>query len=316
MRLTSEVLKIDPEQVAHKITAFIRDIYTRMNRIGIVVPISGGLDSSVVAALCVQAVGNEKVTGIILPEREGNPEAIKYAKLMADILKIKTTTIDITPILSKMGVYRFILSAVPGRKLKSVAVKTFMNSESRNTYVDTVLGSDNPLFRQGYASMVVKHRVRLAVTYKYAEENGLMLVGSAHKSEDMLGLFVKFGIDDLADVMPLKNLFRSHILQLAEALKIPELITGRTPNPDIIPGVEDKYLDTLNIPSPIIDLILFGLESGMSHSDISEQVSLPIEKIAYINMIVEKTLYMRQHSLAPELSVIQGICTTAQALNS
>lgn len=110
-------------------------------------------------------------------------------------------------------------------------------------------GTGDRLTRHGIASFFTKQGIRLMATYKYAEENNLLVVGSAHKSEDLVGLYVKFGVDDAADVMPMKIFYRTHILQLADSLGIPGKITSKSPNPDLISGVTDKYKDVLNISS-------------------------------------------------------------------
>jgi NAD+ synthase len=117
----------------------------------------------------------------------------------------------------------------------------------------------------------------------------------------MVGLFVKFGVDDAADVMPLKHLFRTHILQLAEHLAVPSVITARTPSPDLVPGVNDKYMDVLGIPSDSLDLILYGLEGGVSESEISKQTGIELRLVELAAELKELTHHMRNPSLAPQV---------------
>ena len=138
--------------------------------------------------------------------------------------------------------------------------------------------------------------MRLVVTYLLAEEHNLLVVGSAHKSEDMLGLFVKFGVDDVADLMPLKNLYRSQILQLAAYLGVPEEILARTPNPDLIPGVEDKYMDMIGLSYDTLDPLLYGLEHGLADEEIASQLGLPLEQVRQIRSVVSLTEHMRNPS--------------------
>jgi NAD+ synthase len=159
------------------------------------------------------------------------------------------------------------------------------------------------MHRRGYSVMNSKQRVRLVVTYRVAEEINYLVAGSAHKSEDLLGLFVKFGIDDVADVMPLKNLYRSHILQLARYLGVPDEILDRTPNPDIIAGISDKYYDILGIHAETMDLILYGLmEARMECAQIAEQLQIPVEKVQEIQELIRLTEHMRQPSMTPVIS--------------
>jgi NAD+ synthase len=273
-------------------------------RSGIVVAISGGVDSSTVLALAVRAVGKERVTGLILPEKQGNPDAERYALQMAQRLGIQTKTIDISGLLAKAGSYNFILAHIPSRTLRDRAVRMYMAVARSNPYLEIIRGTEDPIIRKGFAAMNAKHRIRLVVAYRFAEEHNLMVTGCAHKSEDLLGLFVKFGVDDNADVMPLLNLYRSHILQLARYIGVPAEIIGRTPNPDIIAGVSDKYRDVLGLSADTLDLILFGLEEiGMPSRQIAGELDLPEEQITQIEEIVQLTSHMRHHSLAPVIPI-------------
>jgi len=114
MILPSDVFRIDAGQWCAQIESFIRVKLESSRLDGIVVPISGGLDSSVVAALCTRAVGKEKVIGLMLPERLGNPDATRYGRLIAGHLGIKTEKINISLILMGLGISNLLLSAISG----------------------------------------------------------------------------------------------------------------------------------------------------------------------------------------------------------
>jgi len=299
MQLSKESLNIDAAKVAGEISYFIEEKLVEFNRKGIVVPISGGLDSSVVAGLCVNAVGNKKVIGLMLPEKQGNPEAEKYSNELAASLKIKTKKIDISKALDVFGTYDFALSKIPTRSLKQIAVKSFLNLSKTNPFLKGIRGQGSRVVHEGMANFYVKNRVRFVFCCKFAEVNNLLLAGSAHKSEDLVGLFAKFGVDDLADIMPLKNLYRTQILQIGKYLNIPESIIKRTPNPDIIPGVKDKYKDILGIDSENLDLVLWGLENNMPAREIARQLNLNERKINEVSDLINSTAHMRNHSLSP-----------------
>ncbi|MCX5971801.1 MAG: NAD(+) synthase [Coprothermobacterota bacterium] len=302
MFLSSAVFAIDPASVSQQIERFLQETMQSLARSGIVVAISGGLDSSTVLSLAVRAIGKERVTGLILPEKQGNPDAERYALRMALEVGIQTKTIDISGLLAKAGAYDFILAHIPTRALRDRAVRMYLGAARSNPFLEIIRGTKDPMVRKGFATMNSKHRMRLVMTYRFAEEHNLMVTGCAHKSEDLLGLFVKFGVDDNADVMPLKNLYRSHILQLARYLEVPDEIVGRTPNPDIIAGVSDKYRDVLGLSAETLDLILFGLqEASMPPRRIAEDLDLPVERIFQIEEIVRLTAHMRHPSLAPLL---------------
>ncbi len=296
--LDEAAFAIDAERYSAEMARFISAAARDLSRAGVLVPLSGGLDSSVVAALAVRAVGTEAVTALLLPEKQGNPEAAGYAALVAESLGIRTHTIDISKALAALGAYDFALARVPGRRLKAGLVRVFNRGD--NPILAFHLGTENGLVRRGATSYFSKQRVRLVAAYRYAEEHNLLVCGSAHKSEDMVGLYVKFGVDDAADVMPLKNLYRAHVLQLGEHLGLPPEILDRSPNPDMVPGIEDKYRDILGIESAKVDLILLGLERGMAPAEISAQVGVPEEKATLIADLVRATAHMRNPSMAPD----------------
>jgi len=298
MILTKDVFIINCKAESEKIEAFIHAKMLELHRDGIVVAISGGLDSSTVVGLCVRAVGKQKVTGLNLPEKNGNPDALKFSHLMAGSLGFKTRTIDISKILTELGTYKFVADRIGSRVLINRFIKKFPPEAKKALFMDGIKGTKNSLVRQGIASTYSKHRIRLVVTYKYAEENNLLVVGCAHKSEDMLGLFSKFGVDDNADVMPIKHLYRSQILQIARYIGVPESIIRRTPNPDMFPGIEDKYCDVLGFPSDTIDLVLYGLEHSLPVEEVAAQLDLDPAKVQEIKELIGLSDHMRNHSMS------------------
>jgi NAD+ synthase len=296
MRLEPSVFTIDAPAYTARLCDFIQDRRSALQRSGILVPLSGGLDSSTVLLLCARAVGAEHVTALLLPEIQGNPDAARYARLLTDQLKIKTLTRDITPILALLGTYTFPLSMIPMRALQDWAARKYLSVAPENPFLQIMHGNAGAFQRKGFARFNTKHRIRAVMTYLVAEEQNRMVVGCAHKSEDMLGLFVKFGVDDSADIMPLKYLYRSQITQLAAFLGVPGVIMDRTPNPDIIPGVSDKYMDILKLPSETLDLILFGFEHGLEDGDIAAQLNLTLQQVQQIRALVQRTEHMRNPS--------------------
>ncbi len=296
MRLEKSLFHIDAPTVVEKLCDFIRGKQVELNRDGILVPLSGGLDSTTVLLLCLRAVGKGHLKAVLLPEKQGNPDAMKYAQMVTRGFEVDTITRDITPALERLGVYDFVLTQIPSRPLQELAAKTYLRYAKENPFLQIIRGQADPLQRKGFARYNTKHRVRKVMMYLLAEEMNYLVVGCAHKSEDMLGLYVKFGVDDSADLMPLKYLYRSQILQLAAWLGVPEEIIARTPNPDIIPGVSDKYIDIIGLPSDTLDLLIYGIEHGMQDEDITAQLNLALEKVQEIREVVARTEHMRQPS--------------------
>jgi NAD+ synthase len=270
---------------------------TGLRRDGVVVPISGGLDSSTVAALCVRAVGRERVTGLMLPEKNGSRAAGEFGKQLAASLGIRTATIDMSPILKALGTYQFVTESFVPRGMVRFAIQQVLPAEmKRSSFMAGLRGTGSALVRQGRAAMYSKHRIRMVLTFKYAEERNLLVAGSAHKSEDLVGLFSKFGVDDNADVMPLKHLYRSHIVQLARYCGVPEEIIARSPNPDMVPGIDDKYHDMIGIPAETVDLVLLGLEKGLAAVEIARQLALSVEKVDEVAEMMRLSEHMRSPS--------------------
>lgn len=278
--------------------AFIREKLEEMNRDGILVPLSGGLDSSTVLLLCVRAVGAEKVTALLLPEKQGNPEAEDYSRLIADRAGVGTIKRDISRPLASFGGYEYALSRLPSRALRAFAVKTYYGKSGENPFLQMARGKGDKLVREGFAFFNARQRIRLVITYQEAEKRNLMVAGSAHRSEDLVGLYVKFGVDDVADIMPLKNLYRTQTFALAKYLDVPGEILARTPNPDIIPGVTDKYRDLLGIPIEQLDLILWGLEHRMSVAEVAKQLGISEGRVREIATLIRNTRHMREPSQA------------------
>lgn len=303
--LTPDAFKIDACEWSRQVESFIKDAFERSYRDGIVVPISGGLDSSVVATLCTRAIGKDKVIGLMLPERFGNPEADYYGRMIEKYLEIQTIKINITPILRGLGTSNLLLSAISGRERWKDIVNKYMQKRNQSTkklYIDTLKGNLDASSNKFIADVSSKQRARLLVTYKIAEEKNLMVAGAAHKTEQMVGLFVKYGIDDAADIMPLKNMYRSQILQLAEYLEIPREILGRSPNPDILPGVTDKYLGYFGIDYLKVELILLGLKMELSTAEIAGQLGIDQQTVDQMFEIIQLSERYRSHESAPELS--------------
>lgn len=256
--------------VVGAIERFIAGQVSELGRAGIVVALSGGLDSSTVLALCARAIGPDRVTAVLLPDRQGSRDALRFSRLVASRLGVRVVALDATRVNRAAGVYDFVGYRIPLRRLVARVVRTYLAKGGDNVFLAGVRGSDDRLTRQALAAIYARQRLRMVMTYRYAELHRLLVVGTAQKSEDLLGLFVKFGIDDAADVMPLKALYRSQVLRIAEAVGVPDEVLARTPNPEMLPGIDDKYLDVFGVSAPTVDLLLWGIEHDLSDQTIAQ----------------------------------------------
>jgi NAD+ synthase len=225
--------------VEKRIARFIKDYVEKSKAKGVVLGLSGGIDSSTVAALSAQAVGGHKVLGVMLPERETyNVKDIKYARLVAEKFGLKTETIDITNTL-----------------------QAFYNSTPIFDPADK-LGKGN-----------VKARTRMVYIYYYANRLGMLVCGSSDKSETMMGYFTKWG-DVAADISPIMDLYKTQVRRLAEHLGLPENIVARPSSPALWPGQLAE--EELGVKYEQLDLILYGLEHFMKPEEIAAE--LHVEK--------------------------------------
>ncbi len=294
-------MKIEPGATASYLEDFIRTHVEKLDREGIILGLSGGVDSAVTAALCSRAVSPEKVRALLMPEKDSAKEHIEDAVSLAEQLKIEYKLIDIGNYLKKMDIYKlFILNKLPlARKSKENLVKKAWNYYGektgetpflagikglKNKEYDSLLGKSNAYYR-------VKHRLRMLLLYLHAETENRLVVGAANKTEYKIGYFVKHGCDDAADIMPLLNLYKTQVRQLAGYLDIPPGIINKPPSPDIVPGLTDE--EAIGIPYDTLDLILVALEKGWEIPRIVETTGIAAERIVPVKNLISGSEHMR-----------------------
>lgn len=275
---------------------FIRGYIATLRKDGAVVGLSGGIDSAVVLKLCSEAIGNENVLAVILPERDSDSKNIKDAVRLAKELKIRYINKKITLILSLIGIYRmyppsFLFKKSIVEKYITGKRKSISESLGKDLYVSNLTGSSNKELCRGMAYYRIKNRVRSALLFYYAELNNYLLVGCANKSEWMTGFFVKYG-DSIADIMPVISFYKTQIFAMADYLKLPECIISKAPSPDLLPGILDE--DIMGISYKKLDIILYGLEKKYSFSKIAGISGATYSEMKRVKEIVDKSEYLRK----------------------
>ena len=287
-------LSLDGERTCQQVAEFIESQRKDLNRDGILIGLSGGLDSAVVAYISVGGVDKERINFLYLPDKDSKSRHRKDAVLIAQVLNIPLQTQDITPILAEAGAYELIpLRFAPGRKVKEMLVrfgKAIAQIENSNLLSARLSPKPNSLAAKGIAYGMIKHRMRMVMLYQYAEVHNLLVVGAANKTEVLTGTFTQWGCDQCADIMPISHLFRSQLERLAVYLKIPERIRNKPADPDIIPGVNDK--EELMGSFEIVDQILWGLENGVDKELLSDHFS--DENMSRVVFLYEKFRFMRE----------------------
>ncbi|MGC8784684.1 MAG: NAD(+) synthase [Armatimonadota bacterium] len=301
-----EELRIEPADVVPRLTAFIRQAVEDFRREGVVVGLSGGIDSAVVAVLAARALGAERVLGLSLPERDSAPESKRLARQLARSLGIRYRTVGLTLPLALLGVYWQVpLWLVPGRRLKAKAVLRYYRQfhealpEGETPFSAVMLGTRSlsaPWLNQTVAYHRVKVRLRMTVLYYYAERFNLLVAGTANKTELATGFFVKYG-DAAADIAPLAHLYKTQVRTLARYLDVPEPIIARPPSPDLLPGLTDEL--AIGLDYTTLDRVLWRLERGANAEAVAAELGLSPEQVRYVQTLTERA----RRLLAPPLGV-------------
>ena len=285
------------------IASFIVEALDGSPRTGIAVGLSGGLDSTVTTALCVRAVGGERVTAFLLPEREGPPKDEDDGLFVAERLGVESVTVNVTAALDGLGVYDFLLSKLPSPVSDAIVRVSYEARRllgTRDPLIESLTGSANPAVYKAAAHFKIRHRVRMVALLFEAEKRNLLVAGAANRTEKLTGIYTRFGVDDSADIMPIANLYRTEVLEVGRALGVPERILSKPPAPGIIPGVRNKYRYLLDLPAEDVDRALEALESGETPEETARRLDLPEEPVRRIDRVREEALRLRELPLVPE----------------
>jgi NAD+ synthase len=288
-------LQLDPEETCQQIERLLQDKLLALKRDGILVGLSGGLDSAVVAYLAARSVGRERVTLLNLPERDSKPIHRRHAKLVADALGIELQVLDLTPILKAIGSYDLLpLKYMPGRKARGGLVRLgealLLGGRKEAVLAARLQPEPHSLLAKASAYVNTKHRTRTLLLYQHAEIANLMVVGAANKTEWLTGTFVQWGCDQCADVMPIVHLYRSQLESLADHLGLPEPVRTKPADPDVMPGIEDK--GALLGSFELADAILWGLENGVDLEEMA--ASFGREEVERIQSLFDLSAHMRE----------------------
>ena len=290
-------LRIDPELETAKISASLTAYLARSKRRGIVVALSGGIDSSVVAAVSVAALGKERVFGLHMPERESSSDTMMLSRLLADSLGIDSALEEISPILEAAGCYQRRDDAIrkvcpeygPGYKSK-IVLPSVVDSNSFRLYSVVVLAPDGTETRhrltpESYLGIVAatnfKQRVRKMLEYYHADLLNYAVAGTPNRLEYDQGFFVKLG-DGAADVKPIAHLYKTQVYALADYLSVPEEIRSRPSTTDTYSMPQSQEEFYFSVPHPVMDLCLFGKNNGVPVGDIAAATGLTAEQVSRV----------------------------------
>jgi NAD+ synthase len=311
-------LRIDAAKEIDRIANAVRDVVlTQFKRKGAIVGVSGGIDSSVVVALCAHALGKDRVVALFMPESESDAENLVLGRMLTESLGITAVTEDVTSILEGAGCYRrrddAIRSVVPeyGEGYKCKITLPNLLADERYAIFSVVVQSPAgetkkvrlPLnaYLGILAASNFKQRTRKMIEYYHADRLNFAVAGTPNRLEYDLGFFVKGG-DGAADFKPIAHLYKSQVYQLAEHLGVPEEIRRRPPTTDTYSLAQSQEEFYFSMPLEQMDLCLYGKDHGIDAGEMAPIVGLTVEQVkrAYA-MIDSKRKAARYLHLPPVL---------------
>jgi NAD+ synthase len=285
------------KDLKEKLPPFIeKTVVATLNKEGIVIGVSGGVDSALIATLAVEALGSNRVFGLILPEKESSPSSRELAIRLCKKLNIRYGEVPITPMLETFGIYTQKEALIrelfpqfdpaihttnlflpPGISSISLLALPSIRLSDENGSISTKRLSA-PQYLKLISLQNVKQRTRMIVLYMHAEKMNYSVSGTTNKSELLTGYFVKFG-DGGVDLEPIADLYKLQVYKLSEMFNIDTKIISRAPSPDTwshFTSDEDFYL---RMPYDILDQILYAEEHQLPSEIVQKNTGLNASQI-------------------------------------
>lgn len=235
------------------IVAFIQKTVSNTGKKGVILGISGGLDSAVVTKLSVMAIGPEHVTAVFMPSRAGVSDDERLAKSLAKELGVEYIVIDITKVIDSLS--------------------------------DAIPGEDTPLDRGNLSA-----RCRMSVIYNLARKKDCLVAGTSNRTELMVGYFTKFG-DGASDMLPLSRYYKTQVRGIAKLISLPEEFITRPPSAGFWDGQTDE--GEIGMKYSELDTVLALLDKGYTKGMISRESGLPKETVDRIVSAVDNSEHKR-----------------------
>jgi NAD+ synthase len=289
-QFSKDILKIDSEKEVQRIIGQVRtSMAKQLKRRGLVVALSGGIDSSVTVGLAAAALGPERVLALLMPERHSSEETLGLSQSVAEHFGVSWIHEDITKILESVDYYNRYDSAVRqvipeySRDWKSkIVIPNAIESKGFNLFSVVAQSPDGKNIKarlplNAYLEIVAatnfKQRIRKMMEYYHADRLHYAVTGTPNRLEYDQGFFVKLG-DGAADIKPIAHLYKTQVYQVAEFLGVPEKVRKRPPTTDTysLPQGQDEFY--FSLPFDKMDLCLFGMNNGYSEAEIAKVVGI------------------------------------------
>jgi NAD+ synthase len=303
MKFHKGLLDIDPQEMIASITASIREqVGTILRKRGIVVAVSGGIDSAVCAALCTRAVGKDRIFALMLPEKTSSEKSLTLGSVLVEFLGVQSAVQDITSIIDAAGCYRAqseaVRSFVPDFdetwKYK-IVIPSILQQDRLNIsrlVIETPSGETKSIrmpgkaYQQIIAATNFKQRTRKMVEYFHADRLNYAVCGTPNRLEYDQGFFVKLG-DGSADFKPIAHLYKTQVYALSEALEIPPTIRSQQPTTDTFSLAQTQEEFYFSLPYAAMDLCLYAYNHKFPAADITEATGLSEDQVARVYTDIE-----------------------------
>jgi NAD+ synthase len=264
-KLMSKIPPIDSIRTTNLVENFIKTRVTESKMKGVVIGVSGGIDSALIASLSVRALGPKNVHAFFFPSKTTPSEDLGDVKELCSNLGLKLTIIDIQNI-----------------------IKAFSE----------VLGDNEEPSKNEWLNL--KPRLRQSFCYFFANKLNCLVCGSSNKSELMIGYYTKFG-DGAADILPIGDLYKTHVFQLAEYLKVPDEILKKVPSAGLFKGQTDEA--EIGMPYFELDRILLGLELFGTDKEVAERLNISPTEVKRVKSMIYKSEHKRRGPIIFKLGV-------------
>ncbi|HZY67651.1 MAG TPA: NAD(+) synthase [Devosia sp.] len=288
-------LVIDAEAEIERIVQAMRSqLRTQLRRRGLVLGLSGGIDSSVCAALAARAVGPERVFALFMPENDSDPESLSLGRRVAETFGIASAVEDIGPSLAAMGCYErrdsFIRELVPEFGAGWGCKVVIANALAGRGYAVSSLVVQSPdgekrelrmpadVYQGIIAATNMKQRTRKQMEYYHADRLNYAVIGTPNLLEYDQGFFVKNG-DGAADLKPIAHLYKSQVYQLAAQLGVPDDIRRRPPTTDTWSMAQSQEEFYFSLPYDRMDLCMYGLNHGLERDEVAAAAGLTADQV-------------------------------------
>lgn len=314
MKLVKLDLAIDPRAAKEKIISVIKQTLQEMEGSGLLVIFSGQNDSYTAAKLAIEAIGLDSVKIIILSDvsKSRRKEISTIASKILTISSDNIISFNIKKIIKQFYTVEGLIPELAGgapvmhqHNISHLLLQTNIvrNIVTKKTYalVGKSSTGQEKFFQKLIARSKVRKRLKTLLAYLMAERENLLLVSKTNKTEWFAGLITPFGYGHAADIMPLGDLYRTQVLQLAEYLDVPQEIRG-TAYTDIIPGVQNKYQYFFELESSDVDKILVRLDAEWQPTKISGDLGIDLEKIERVNHFFQVSKLQQKVPIIPKLN--------------